>query len=87
MRSAPFLFTVVMAALVTAGGACEARAEKDITNPLTGEVVTMTFAKTPNAREMAKAGQKLGRKTLEAALSAAASGQVAKLAGCLSGAK
>ncbi|MEF3696912.1 hypothetical protein [Desulfolutivibrio sp.] len=87
MRITPFFFAVAAAFLILAVGALEARAEKDITNPLTGEVVVMKFAKTPSAREVTKTGQKLGRKTLEVVLSAAAPGQAAKLAGCLSGSK
>ncbi|MDQ7830843.1 MAG: hypothetical protein RDU30_03855 [Desulfovibrionaceae bacterium] len=87
MRITPFLLTIAITALASAGGALEARADRDIPNPLTGEIVVMKFAKAPNSREITRIGLKLGRKTLEDVLSAAAPGQAAKLAGCLSGGK
>lgn len=75
------------AILVLAVLAGTAFAEREVTNPLTGDVVIMKFAKTPSNRELAKTGQKLGRKTLENLLAACAPAQTDKLAGCLSGGK
>ncbi len=87
MRIIPYLMAVAMTVLFMAGGALEARADRDIPIPLTGEIVVMKFAKAPNNREITRIGLKLGRKILEDVLSAAAPGQAAKLAGCLSGGK
>lgn len=64
-----------------------ALAERDVTNPLTGEVVVQTFSRAPSNRELAKAGQKLAVKSLEKALADAAPAQVEKLARCLAGGK
>ncbi|QLA15967.1 hypothetical protein [Desulfolutivibrio sulfoxidireducens] len=64
-----------------------ALAERDVTNPLTGEVVVMKFSRTPSSRDLGKIGRKLGRKTLEDLLASRAPAQIEKLAGCLSDGK
>jgi hypothetical protein len=87
MRSATTLAAALAAVLALAAGARPALAERDVTNPLTGDVVVMKFATTPTNRELAKIGRKLGRQSLDNLLAACAKAQADKLAGCLSGGK
>ncbi len=68
MRIATCGAAAVIAALAMVSFVPAALAERDVTNPLTGEVVVQTFSRAPSNRELAKAGQKLAVKSLEKAL-------------------
>jgi hypothetical protein len=83
----PICVTAAVAALASVSFVPAALAERDVVNPLTGEVVVMKFARTPSSRDLGKIGRKLGRKTLEDLLASRAPAQIEKLAGCLSDGK
>ncbi len=87
MRIPTYVTAAVVAALASVSFVPAVLAERDVVNPLTGEVVVMKFARTPSSRDLGKIGRKLGRKTLEDLLASCAPAQIEKLAGCLSDGK